>query len=149
MTGGHLAPGPVGGPDGGCPALRLVGGTGRRLDIGEARRALRGVAESHDWGVDLDDLELLASEVLTNAVRYTASGRRGGGVDVRLLVRDDCLRVEVTDDGGARTVPHLVESSDWQESGRGLLMVAVLAADWGWSAERSRTTVWFELLRKE
>ncbi|MEV4255360.1 ATP-binding protein [Spirillospora sp. NPDC049652] len=140
---GHLAPRPVGGG----LALRLVSGPDEPLDVGTARRALRAVAEAHEWGVDLDDLELLASEILTNAVRYTASGRRGGGVDVRFRVEDEFLRVEVTDDGGARTLPHLVESSGWEESGRGLLMVAMLAADWGWSAGPARTAVWFELRR--
>lgn len=136
------------GASGRHPALRLADGPDEPLDVGRARRMLRAVAEVHGWGVDLDDLELLASEVLTNAVRYTASGRCGGGVDVGLLVRPGSLRVEVTDDGGALSVPHLVESSGWQESGRGLLMVATLAADWGWSAERARTTVWFELRRE-
>jgi len=54
------------------------------------------------------------------------------------------VRVEVTDRGG-RGVPQLRPCGGEAEDGRGLGLVAGLAASWGWRRSGGRTVTWFEL----
>ncbi|MBD0735287.1 ATP-binding protein [Streptomyces sp. CBMA29] len=97
----------------------------------------------HGWEVglpegDFDDLELLSSEVITNAVRYT---RAPCAVVVRWTgVR---VRVEVTDADPVRPQPR--DASPEAETGRGLLLVETLAADWGSMPDPAGKVVWFEV----
>ncbi|WP_051467008.1 ATP-binding protein [Actinomadura oligospora] len=130
------------------------------LDVREVRAQVREWVEP--LGVaDVDDLELVTTEIVTNAVRHTASGRPGGGVEVsvRLLAgRAEAsasrVRVEILDDGGASGVPRFPVDTDplesWEESGRGLAIVAGLACRAGAcrvSDARAvqRWSVWFEM----
>ncbi|MEU3597543.1 ATP-binding protein [Streptomyces sp. NPDC006798] len=80
-----------------------------------------------------DDIELVVSELVTNAVRH---GR--GPVRLRLTrsTRDVC--VEVT--GREQVVAAHRRAGPDDESGRGLLIVAALSAAWGISADGR--TVW-------
>ncbi|MEV5571274.1 ATP-binding protein [Spirillospora sp. NPDC052269] len=131
------------------------------LDVREVRAQVR------EWvtplGVaDVDDLELVTTEIVTNAVRHTASGRPGGGVEVsvRLLAGQadtsaSRVRVEILDDGVADGMPRFpVVDADplesWEESGRGLAIVIALA-DRAGACQVSDTravqrwSVWFEM----
>ncbi|MEO3814300.1 ATP-binding protein [Sphaerisporangium sp. B11E5] len=94
----------------------------------------------------LDDVLLLLSEVVTNAVTYSASGSTAGGrVTVRVAVSSRLVHVEVTDAGSATSAPvaRVVEADS--EGGRGLWLVNVIATAWGshHDAESGRT-VWFQ-----
>ena len=97
----------------------------------------------HGWEVELpegafDDLELLSSEVITNAVRYT---RAPCAVVVRWTgVR---VRVEVTDVDPVRPQPR--DASPEVENGRGLLLVETLSAAWGSAPDPAGKVVWFEV----
>lgn len=83
---------------------------------------------------------------MNNAIKYTASGRRGGQVRVELTVTDRSVRGEVVDEGGAATVPHLCAGPDTlRESGRGLWLVAGLSADWGTERRGRGHAVWFTI----
>jgi len=92
---------------------------------------------------DAEIVELLSSELVSNAIRY------GGVGMVRLdmvLIRGDRLRVSVTDSGRGSTRPHLRHPGSDEEGGRGLLMVAEVAADWGVMERRGGgSVVWFEV----
>jgi signal transduction histidine kinase len=55
--------------------------------------------------LDLDDVDLMVCEIVTNAVRHTASGDSGGGGWVSVLVVAGRLRVEIQDDGHSRGRP--------------------------------------------
>ncbi|MFF4115060.1 SpoIIE family protein phosphatase [Streptomyces sp. NPDC001714] len=102
------------------------------------------------WGVEelAFAAELVVSELVTNAIRY---GRPP--VRLRLILPrppdrpgDDPARAvlcEVSDAGGA--VPHLRRARTFDEGGRGLLLVAQLAARWGTRHARLGKTVWAEL----
>ncbi|MQY40505.1 hypothetical protein SRB17_85380 [Streptomyces sp. RB17] len=95
------------------------------------------------WG--LEDLEftteLVVSELVTNAIRY-------GRPPIRLrLIRDRALLCEVSDAGS--TTPHLRRARAFEEGGRGLLLVAQLAAHWGTRHARHGKTVWAELSERE
>ncbi|MFJ7159853.1 SpoIIE family protein phosphatase [Streptomyces sp. NPDC101118] len=105
--------------------------------VGRARAlAVRQVSE---WG--LDDLafttELVVSELVTNAVRYAASGP----VQLR-LIRDQTLICEVSDTG--HTSPHLRRASGDDEGGRGLFLIAQMTQQWGTRYTSSGKTIWAE-----
>src|SRR5690606_14405324 len=104
---------------------------------GLARRLLRTTLA--EWGLEemTDLVELLATEVITNAVRYASRP-----IDLRLL-RTDILLCEVTDDDQHR--PVLRQASATDENGRGLQLVSHLSRRWGASAKTTRKVVWFEL----
>ncbi|MFE7441023.1 SpoIIE family protein phosphatase [Streptomyces chartreusis] len=109
------------------------------------RHALHDLLQ--DWDLDAlaDDLELLASEVVTNALVHAHSE-----VDVRLRKYPDRLRVEVRDSNPRPPVPVVFvgpEEPGNQEAefGRGLLIVDALASAWGSSPAGRGKTTWFEL----
>ncbi|MET8767240.1 ATP-binding SpoIIE family protein phosphatase [Streptomyces sp. NPDC004658] len=115
-----------------------------RHDLAGVRRARRFLRESLDgWdlGALADDAELLACEVVTNALVHGDSE-----VDVRLRRYPRKVRVEVRDCAPRPAVPVTVlREEDQAESGRGLVIVAALAAAWGNSPSGRGKTVWFEL----
>lgn len=91
-----------------------------------------------------EDVELLVSEMATNAVRHTASGY-GGQVTVELSVTDGGLvHVTVIDDGAA-TEPRVRAADALSESGHGLLLVRAIAKDHGTWRTGSNRACWFEV----
>lgn len=106
-------------------------------------RTLRG------WRVtepgDVDDVVLMVGELVTNAVVH-------GAGPVRLALRLDGRRLlaEVRDADPALpalpALPAAAGAPDWAEAGRGLLLVAALAAEHGARPERDGKTVWFTRL---
>ncbi|MGC9381139.1 SpoIIE family protein phosphatase [Streptomyces sp. MH13] len=106
---------------------------------GRARRlARRALAR---WSMEdlTDSVELLVSEVVTNAVRYASKP-----VTLRLL-RTDVLRCEVGDD--VPQLPRLRQARATDEGGRGLYLVNRLARRWGATRLSTGKVVWFELNR--
>jgi anti-sigma regulatory factor (Ser/Thr protein kinase) len=104
-----------------------------------ARHAL---AELQEVDSDTRDVvELLTSELVTNAVRHGASD-----VNEAILVRarrdDDCVRVEVCDEGPGFD-PQPDPRGMLDPGGNGLLLVNALASRWGVIAGEP-TCVWFE-----
>jgi serine phosphatase RsbU (regulator of sigma subunit) len=91
------------------------------------------------WGLDelIPTAELLASELVTNAVRYAQ-----GSIALR-LVREGGLVCEVHDDSAA--LPRLRHASDDDERGRGLQVVSQLSQRWGARRTLSGKAVWCEL----
>src|SRR5262249_58602925 len=70
---------------------------GAAVQVREARRFLAGVLDGCPAG---DDALLCASELATNAVLYSRSGRPGGRFAVRSAVRAGRVRVAVEGEGG-------------------------------------------------
>ncbi|WP_406332611.1 SpoIIE family protein phosphatase [Streptomyces sp. NBC_00203] len=106
---------------------------------GRARRLARRALSR--WGLEdmTDSVELLVSEVVTNAVRYASRP-----VTLRLL-RTDVLRCEVGDD--VPQLPRLRQARATDEGGRGLYLVNKLARRWGATRLSTGKVVWFELNR--
>ncbi|MFC6079776.1 ATP-binding protein [Sphaerisporangium aureirubrum] len=119
---------------------------GRASSVKVARAYVRSVL-CRAGRRDLDDVETLVSEVFTNAVRHSESGRRPGGL-VTLRVYDDgeTVRVEVSDEGSSTGIPTAPERVGLcSEGGRGLWMVRELSSSWGWGRHAKGHTVWFEV----
>ncbi|NEA62557.1 ATP-binding SpoIIE family protein phosphatase [Streptomyces sp. SID12488] len=106
---------------------------------GRARRLARRALSR--WGLEdlTDSVELLVSEVVTNAVRYATKP-----ITLRLL-RTDVLRCEVGDD--VPQLPRLRQARATDEGGRGLYLVNRLARRWGATRLSTGKVVWFELNR--
>ena len=89
---------------------------------------------------DLEDLipttELLVSELVTNAVRYSR-----GEITLR-LVNEKALVCEVLDHSGA--LPRLRQASSEDENGRGLQVVRQLSQRWGARRTATGKVVWCE-----
>ncbi|MER5962918.1 ATP-binding SpoIIE family protein phosphatase [Streptomyces sp. NPDC002057] len=104
---------------------------------GRARRLARRALARWDLEELTDSVELLISEVVTNAVRYAERP-----VTLRLL-RTDVLRCEVGDD--SPQLPRQRRARDTDEGGRGLFLVNRLARRWGATRLSGGKVVWFEL----
>jgi serine phosphatase RsbU (regulator of sigma subunit) len=106
-------------------------------EVGRARRLIR--KQLAGWGLaELSrNVELMVSELVTNAVRHAHEGH----VELR-LVRSDTLLCEVSDDDHA--LPTLLSASSEDEFGRGLGVVSSLASEWGSIRTAAGKAVWFE-----
>jgi anti-sigma regulatory factor (Ser/Thr protein kinase) len=95
----------------------------------------RGLSEE-----TIDEVELVVTELLTNAIRH-APPLADGTLRVRWKVRFEVVEVEVTD-GGGPTEPRPAPRAVWAPSGRGLRIVRALAHEWGVTEDRGSRTVW-------
>jgi len=103
---------------------------------GIARRLVRA-----EFGAEAatvrEDLELIVSELVTNAVIHGT-----GTVRLRLAAGDDAVRGEVIDEGTGFAA-ELCERGADECGGRGLWLVASIARSWG--VHDGSSHVWFEL----
>lgn len=114
-----------------------------RRDIPEIPRSRRFVADAlRAQGCRAtDDILLVASELVTNAVRH-------GGGDVELSVNLDGsdVRIEVIDEGHVEVPTSVAEPSPVASGGRGLHIVKKVSRRWGSGFDAAgRTLVWAEL----
>ncbi|MFC5805196.1 SpoIIE family protein phosphatase [Streptomyces formicae] len=107
-------------PESAAAARRLVGGRLAEWDLGELGFSTR----------------LIASELVTNAVRYS-----DGPIGLR-LIRDTVLTCEVSDTSAA--APHLRHADFDDEGGRGLDLVAHYTRNWGTRRTPAGKTIWTE-----
>ncbi|MEU3524522.1 ATP-binding protein [Streptomyces sp. NPDC038707] len=151
------------GAEGGIPAragsdplegVPLQGGAaGRRFrfelaahpgSVARARRLTQ--ARLSGWAVCADTCEsaaLVVSELVTNAIVHTASGR----VVCELHDHDDMVRIAVRDEGCAPGEPHPSPQRPDEEHGRGLFLVDALCRAWGAQEHGPGLLVWAELPR--
>lgn len=112
--------------------------------VGRVRHSLVTDLSARDLPEDLvGEAEIVASELLTNAVRH-ARPLSDGTIRVRWKIRGDVVEVEVTDGGGA-TVPKPAPRTVWLSSGRGLRIVRSMAHEWGVTEDRTGNVVWATL----
>jgi DNA-binding NarL/FixJ family response regulator len=107
--------------------------------VSRARRFLRSTL--HDWNLEqlVEDGQIVVSELVTNAVTHAKSAP-----ELRLSLKGSTLRVEVRDDGTGTPQPQ--PPSETGEHGRGMHLVAALAAAWGMDVPRDDgKVVWAEL----
>ncbi|MGA5128562.1 ATP-binding SpoIIE family protein phosphatase [Streptomyces olivoreticuli] len=110
--------------------------------IAEARRQLRLLM--HDWPDEdqVDSAVLMVSEMVTNVLVHTdgdallsaqISGERG----------TRCIRVDVAD--ASDELPHRRHPGEMASSGRGLVLMELLAGTWGVDPRGEGKNIWFEL----
>ncbi|TXR96654.1 ATP-binding protein [Streptomyces sp. col6] len=94
------------------------------------------------WGLGelADDGASIVTELVTNAVRHA---RRGSIRVVVERITERTVRVAVSD--FSRELPVKCRAGDGDEEGRGLLLVAALASDWGTYTRRWGKVVWADL----
>lgn len=106
--------------------------------VPEGRAFLHKALTSWNCTANADDALLLLSETLTNAVQHSE-----GPVGLHLHRTATDLTVEVSDRSPQLPQPRVaVEDA---ESGRGLILVRALAADWGMRPTDEGKTIWFTL----
>ena len=106
--------------------------------VSEARRFAREVLA--DWGLHelLDDVVLLTSELVTNAVTHA-----GTPMTVAVVREADRLRIDVFDQHPTRVLPVGANARPGAgEHGRGLLITSALATAWGVEYRRDHKRVW-------
>jgi anti-sigma regulatory factor (Ser/Thr protein kinase) len=106
--------------------------------VRRALRDLQAVLEVRSRTVE--DLELAATELITNAVRAGALH-----LDIQLSVLLPRLELAVTDDGPGMPTPR--EPAPGAVTGRGLQILAALADEWGYTAGEISKTVWARFAR--
>ncbi|MFD9909468.1 ATP-binding protein [Streptomyces sp. NPDC059063] len=91
------------------------------------RHTLRAALTLHGLDRVTDVAELLATELVANAVRHTK-----GPVSFRLLWADGVLRIGAWDADPLLPEPPPSPAADMEEQGRGLDLVRACADTWGW-----------------
>jgi anti-sigma regulatory factor (Ser/Thr protein kinase) len=113
---------------------------GRPEHVREARAfAAKALGDLHPA---LDNVVLLTSELVTNAITHSRSRHRGGAVQVVITESQGGVRVEVCDQGSELSAP-VVRSEVFASDGHGLFLVQSLADQWGYLRDDNCTTVWF------
>ncbi|MEU9861785.1 SpoIIE family protein phosphatase [Streptomyces sp. NPDC047971] len=110
--------------------------------IAAARQHMRQLL--HDW-VDEDQVDsavLMVSEMVTNVLIHTDG-------DALIVAEVTCheagrrMRVEVSD--GSDELPHKRHPGEMASSGRGLVLMEMLAHAWGVDPQGEGKSIWFEL----
>lgn len=112
-----------------------------RRNVSLARRRIRTTLT--DWGVTAelaDDVTLLASELVTNAVTHCRVSH--ALIEVALTLQGAELTLEVSDPDRDRP-PRPHDAGPDEEGGRGLALVAELADAWGHRQGPYTKCVWF------
>ncbi|WP_344864222.1 ATP-binding protein [Planomonospora alba] len=119
---------------------------GAERSVPAAREWARGLLAGQVAAPVLDDVLLLLSEVVTDAVAHSDSGRTAGGRVVVWPVRTpDGVHVEVVDAGSAVSTPAARVPEADEDSGRGLWLVDLLSVAWGSHHDAAGGSVWFRV----
>lgn len=116
---------------------------------GAARAFIRSTLLGWGLGTLVDDVEVVATELVTNALRHGLAGRPGPlrpppapePVRMGLLRQGETVLCAVFDRGAG--VPAARRPDHVAESGRGILVVEALSVTWGWTdPDPSGKAVW-------
>ena len=114
--------------------------------VGLARHAFADqMNEAGLTGEVMDDAVLVLSELVSNAIRH-ADPLPSGEITVRWSVREDAVRLEITD-GGAPTRPQASLAALSSLGGRGLQIVRTVSSQWGVTEDDHKVTVWADVPR--
>ena len=112
-------------------------------DPSSAREARRWVAEllaRWDLTDAVEDLRLVVSELVSNAVVHARTG-----VDVVLSIAEGVLELVVRDHNPRSPRPRARRADDAATGGRGLLLVEELSDAWGVAERMDGKDVWFRV----
>ena len=136
-----------------CRVVRLAS---RLSAVAAARTEVEAAIGAWCVAVDPDVAILLTSELVTNAVTHATARRRRNGAAARrglaaeavllVIAADDAgLRVDVHDGSGDLPVLADCPADPDAETGRGLLLVTSLSAEWGFYRTPGGKAVYFTL----
>ena len=108
--------------------------------VGQARRAVGDFCRSGRHAALADDAELLTSELMTNACRFSE-----GQVTVLALGNMTSVVVTVSDDDDGDQPLRIAAQDLDKDTGRGLFLVDAIAGAWGTRAHTGGKSVWFRL----
>ena len=111
--------------------------------MGEARRHVRDQLSNSLPGQAVAEIELLTSELVSNAVRHSRTDG-DGTIGLHIGVGSGTIRISVVD-GGAGFEPAERVRDPNDEGGWGLFLVEEISDRWG--IEKDPHRVWFEIDR--
>jgi len=109
--------------------------------LADVRQYIRRILGDVDG---VDDVVLVASELATNAIRHSDSGKPGGSFTLQVAEFTDAWHVRIDDQGG-RGSPASGQPKETDEVGRGLPVIASLARAWGMFGDNAGRTVWADV----
>jgi serine/threonine-protein kinase RsbW len=118
----------VPGEEGGVVALTIPA---RAEYVALCRLALTGIARTRAMAPELvADLKLALTEACSNSVRHAYEEGREGAVVIRYELTDDCLTVEVTDEGSGFD-PEVIQRAqeELDEGGLGIAIIRAVTDD--------------------
>lgn len=101
-----------------------------------ARGYTAGVMEAAGWVDQVDTAVLLVSELVANAVRHAM-----GPCALVITIQEDGVELSVEDGDPRQPVARNAQPLD--HTGRGLLLLSALAADWGVQPLPAGKSIWF------
>ncbi|WP_326642460.1 ATP-binding protein [Streptosporangium sp. NBC_01755] len=115
-------------------------------NVASARRFVRDLAADWNAAEDVPEIaELLASELVTNAIAYgSADVSDASPIRITVSGEKDLLTVDVYD--SCIEIPRMKQPDDLETSGRGLAIVQDLSHNWGWTLNPYGKSVWFQLV---
>ncbi len=110
--------------------------------VPSARRFVRGVLAGTPRA---DDMELIAAELASNAIRHTPSGYPGGEFTITIRTGTGWARIDVSDIGTGEWHPQPGDSDPGAEYGRGLAIIVAVADKFGHDVHAGGQTLWAEV----
>lgn len=104
------------------------------------RRRITDVLKAASVTTDsIEDVVLVASELVNNAVVHTA-GSADEALDVEWFLENAAVTVRITD--GSPALPRQRSTDDADTGGRGLAIVGAMSTDWGVERTATGKQVW-------
>ncbi|MEV6212875.1 ATP-binding protein [Kitasatospora sp. NPDC051914] len=115
---------------------------GHPQELSAVRGWTRKLLDNHPRA---DDAELIVSELSTNALQHSRSGREAGWFEVALTLAARGVAITVTDGGTSRSIPSAQHAATDSTHGRGLDIVSALADRFAISGDHRGRAVTAEL----
>ena len=106
----------------------------------EARHMIRAAVRAWGAGERADEIELAADELITNALMHT----EGSAIVTLRVLAGPARRLRVDVEDSSSALPRRREAGESGVSGRGLMLVDMLADVWGVEARGGGKCVWCE-----
>lgn len=118
-------------------------------EVSRTRHWLSGLLVKDHTSI-VDDVVLLACELVTNSILHSDSAEPGengepGTVTLVVSVTDGAVRVEVIDAGSEKSMPRVIAEDEDALNGRGLYMLAAMSDRWDTYVDGVGRTTWFEI----
>jgi anti-sigma regulatory factor (Ser/Thr protein kinase) len=116
--------------------------------VGLTRCVVRAVLEYRGLGDYAPDAEIIASELVTNAIQHAISPGPTDKIGLTLMRvgGGEAIRVVVTDPSPIPPIKR--ETTAGSEYGRGLQIVEALSTEWGWSHQKGGKAVYAILVKE-